>query len=516
VDVVLDALAGAFVDASLGLVAEGGRFIEMGKADIRDQAEVAARWPGVTYRAFDLAEVGPNRMGQILAVVLGLFARGVLQPLPVRCWELGRTGEALRFIGQGRHIGKNVIRVPVPLDRSGTVLVTGAPGVLGELTARHLAATGRAGRLLLASRRGPAAPGAAALAVAVAGAGAEVQIAACDITEKSALASLLGQVPVTHPLAGVIHAAGVLDDGPKADAAIALDELTAGADLAAFVLFSSASATFGSPGQWNYAAANAVLDALAQQRRARGLPAVSIAWGMWGQATGLTAQGLDLFDAALDSDLPAVAAVNVDLPGLRAHARSGMLSPLWLGLAGPMAAASAAVPAAGTLRQELIGLTEAERDRVVLDLVREQAAAVLGHPSADSVRPGTRFRDLGFDSLTAVELRNRLAAAAGLRLPATLVFDHPTPQLLATWLRAAIGQDEPALASAPSVLDELDRLQAVLSAVTPDDLTRMKVAMRLRMLLATWSGSAEPAGTSLLEKASDDEMIDLINKELGR
>jgi candicidin polyketide synthase FscB len=551
VDVVLESAAGEFVDASLGLVAEGGRFIEMGKADVRDPAEVAGRWPAVTYRAFDLAEAGPGRMGQILAVVLGLFARGVLQPLPVRCWELGRTGEALRFMGQGRHVGKNVVRVPVPLDRSGTVLVTGAPGVLGELTARHLAATGRAGLLMLASRRGPAAPGAAALAAAVAGAGAEVQIAVCDTTDKAALAGLLGQVPATHPLAGVIHAAGVLDDGvvtaltpdrvdrvlrPKADAAIALDELTADAGLAAFVLFSSASATFGSPGQGNYAAANAVLDAVAQRRRARGMPAVSIAWGMWQQATGLTAhltgtdrrrvgavgaplttaQGLDLFDAALDSGLAAVAAVNVDLPGLRAYARSGMLSPLWRGLAGHAAAVSAAVPAAGTLRQELTGLTEAEQDRVVLDLVREQAAAVLGHPSADSVRPGAAFRDLGFDSLTAIELRNRLAAAAGLRLPATLAFDHPTPQLLATWLRAAIGQDEPGLASAPSVLDELDRLQAVLSAVTPDDLTRMKVAMRLRMLLSTWSGSAEPAGTSLLEKASDDEMIDLINKELGR
>jgi polyketide synthase 12 len=187
VDVVLDSLAGEFVDASLGLVADGGRFIEMGKADIRDLAEVAARWPGVSYQAFDLAEAGPERTGEILAEVLGLFARGILTDLPVRCWGVDQAGEAMRFMGQGRHMGKNVVRVPVPLDGSGTVLMTGAPGVLGGLTARHLAGTGRAGRLVLVSRRGPAAPGAAGLAAELAGLGAGVQVMACDAGDRSAL-----------------------------------------------------------------------------------------------------------------------------------------------------------------------------------------------------------------------------------------------------------------------------------------------------------------------------------------
>ncbi|HEV3293565.1 MAG TPA: beta-ketoacyl synthase N-terminal-like domain-containing protein, partial [Streptosporangiaceae bacterium] len=275
VDVVLDSLAGEFVDASLGLVAEGGRFIEMGKADIRDQAEVAARWPGVSYLAFDLVgSAGPERTGQILAEVLGLFARGMLAPLPVRCWGVDQVGEALRFMGQGRHTGKNVARVPAGLDGSGTVLVMGGSGVLAGLVARHLASTGRAGRLVLASRRGAAAPGTAVLAAELAGLGAGVRMVACDAADRGAVAALLAGIPARFPLSGVIHTAGALDDGvvaaltpervdrvlvPKADAALVLDELTSGLELAAFVLFSSAAATFGSPGQGNYAAANAVL-----------------------------------------------------------------------------------------------------------------------------------------------------------------------------------------------------------------------------------------------------------------
>ena len=277
---------------------------------------------------------------------------------------------------------------------------------------------------------------------------------------------------------------------PKADAAANLDELTAGLDLAAFVLFSSAAATFGSPGQGNYAAANAYLDALAARRRARGLPAVSLAWGLWEQASGMTAhldeaararasggvmtalptrQGLELFDAA----------------AARGPAGGGGGQPQPAGAAGPgrerdccprcsarrwsrsPAAPRRGAPAADTLRQKLAGLTAAEQEQAVLDLVRAQAAAVLGHASAEAVPPGAVFRDLGFDSLTAVELRNRLSAVTGLRLPATLVFDYPTPSGWPEHLRAAIGQDEaaaPASAAPPPVLAELDKLEAILSS----------------------------------------------------
>jgi acyl transferase domain-containing protein/acyl carrier protein len=554
VDVVLDSMAGEFVDASLGLVAPGGRFIEMGKADIRDRADVAARWPGVSYRAFDLMDAGPERIGEILAIVLDLFERGVLTPLPVRSWELDRVGEALRFMGQGRHVGKNVVRLPAAPDPAGTVLITGGSGVLAGLTARHLAAQGRAGRLLLASRRGPAAPSAARIAADLAGLGARVQVVACDAADRPAMAALLGQVPAAHPLTGVFHTAGVLDDGvvgaltserldrvlaPKADAAVVLDELTADRDLSEFVLFSAAAATFGAPGQGNYAAANAFLDALAQQRQARGLAATSIAWGMWEQATGLTAhlgeagrsrarggvlpltsaQGLDLLDAALAGTAPVAVAANVDLAGLRAQARAGTLAPLWRGLVQAPAVRQTGVPAGVALREQLAGLPEERQVRVVLDLVRGQAAAVLGYGSADPVRPGAAFRDLGFDSLTSIELRNRLATMTGLRLPATLVFDHSTPHALAAWLRSAITEDGAASAPAVPVLTQLDKLKSMLSRVTPDDIERARISARLEALLSEWNGRNNRADDDdadiELDAASDSEMFDIIHKEIG-
>jgi acyl carrier protein len=427
------------------------------------------------------------------------------------------------------------------------------PGVLGGLTARHLAATGRAGLLLLTSRRGPAAPGAAGLAAELAALGADVRLAACDTAGKAALAALLARVPAEKPLAAVIHAAGVLDDGvisaltpqrvdhvlaPKVDAAIALDELTSAAGLAAFVLFSSAAATFGSAGQGNYAAANAVLDALAHDRRARGLSAVSIAWGMWEQATGLTAHlgaagrgrargavlpldtahGLDLLDAALDADSALAVAVHIDLATLRTQAQAGPLPPLWRALVRAPAAQPTA-PSGGTLRQQLAGLPEAGQHELILRLVRTQAAAVLGHPSVEPVRPGAAFRDLGFDSLTAIELRNRLAAATGLRLPATLAFDQPTPQALADWLRAAIGQDGIAPAPAAPVLTELDKLRSVLSGINPDEIERAKITARLEALLSDWKSvngqaNGDAAGIEL-DSVTDNEMFDYIDKEFG-
>jgi acyl carrier protein len=435
------------------------------------------------------------------------------------------------------------------------VLVTGASGVLAGLAARHLAAAGRAGLLLLTSRRGPAAPGTAGLAADLAAAGVDAHIVACDAADRGQLAGLLDRVPAARPLSGVIHTAGVLDDGvvsaltpervsrvlaPKADAVIALDELTADRDLAAFVLFSSAAATFGSPGQGNYAAANAVLDALAEGRQARGLPAVSVAWGMWEQATGLTAHlgeegrgrarggilplatghGLELLDQALGTDAAVAIAVRTDPAVLRARAAAGDLPPLWHGLVRAPAAGPTPAAAGGAWRERLAGRSQADRELLVLDMVRAQAAAVLGHASADPVRPAAAFRDLGFDSLTAIELRNRLSAVTGLRLPATLVFDHPAPEVLASWLHAQLGSTAAAPTATP-VLAELDRLDEMLSATSPDDLTRIKIAARLQTLLSKWGAGVreeitESAELPQLESASDDEIINFINKELGR
>ncbi|MBO1420339.1 MDR/SDR family oxidoreductase, partial [Streptomyces sp. FH025] len=249
VDVVLDSLAGEFVDASLRLTAAGGRFVEMGKTDVRDPEQVRHAH-GVTYRAFDLLELDPDVLGRMLRELTGLFAAGALRPLPVACWDVRRAVDAFRFLSQARHIGKVVLTMPAAAGRAGTVLLTGASGALGGLVARHLAATGRAERLLLVSRRGIDAAGMPELASELEELGVEVAVAACDVADRDELAGVLAGVSLT----GVVHAAGIVDDGlvtalsserleavmrPKADAAWNLHELTRDMDLDTFVLFSS-------------------------------------------------------------------------------------------------------------------------------------------------------------------------------------------------------------------------------------------------------------------------------------
>ena len=464
-DVVLNALAGELTDASLRLLPRGGVFVEMGRTDLRDPAQVAAGHPGVAYRAFELGEAGPGRLGEVLAEVMALLADGVLPVPRVLARDARRAREALRFMSQARHAGKIVLTIPRAPRPGGVVLVTGGTGLLGGLVARHYAAARGAAAVIVASRGGPAAAGAARLAADVAAAGARAVVVACDAGDRDALAGLLGRVRVT----AVVHAAGVLDDAtvgsltagrveavmrPKADGAWHLHELAG--DVEEFILFSSAAAALGSAGQGNYAAANAFLDGLAAYRQGLGLPAVSLGWGLWagdggmgGRAGGgdrarmgrggvaalAAADGLGLLDLAAGRDEAHLLPARLDLAGIRAQAAGGELPPLWRELAGGRAARRVAAAAArgggGELRGRLAALGGAERDRVLLDVVRGHAAAVLGHGSADAVAAGRAFRDIGFDSLTAIELRNRLNAVTGLRLPATLVFDYPTPAALA-------------------------------------------------------------------------------------
>ncbi|MFD8417694.1 type I polyketide synthase, partial [Streptomyces sp. NPDC059650] len=393
-------------------------------------------------------------------------------------------------------------------DAEGTVLVTGAAGTLGRLVARHLVAERGVRHLLLLSRRGDSAPGAADLTRELAELGAEATWAACDAADREALAAALAGIPAEHPLTGVVHTAGVLDDGvidsltaerldtvlrPKADAALHLHELTRDADLSAFVLFSSAAGVFGAPGQGNYAAANSFLDALAQLRRAHGLPAVSLAWGLWEDADGMAgaldradlermrrggvqgltaADGLALLDladtlAAADSDSgsdgadgsarhDAGRALLVPMRLTPPAAGSGV-PPLLRGLVRtPVRRTAAGAGALGRTRTEpsalegsLRGLDAAGRERLLLDLVRGHVADVLGHGSPDAVEPEQAFNELGFDSLTAVELRNRLGSAVGRRLPATLIFDYPTSLVLARHLAAELGAADDRASHAP-------------------------------------------------------------------
>jgi NAD(P)-dependent dehydrogenase (short-subunit alcohol dehydrogenase family)/acyl carrier protein len=432
------------------------------------------------------------------------------------------------------------------------VLITGGTGVLGGLVARHLAGQGAA-RLVLAGRQGPAAPGATRLAASLADLGAGAMIVACDVADRDAVVGLVALAAAGDRLTSVIHAAGVIDDGliaslapertaavlrPKAEAAVHLHELTADLGLAEFVLFSGAAATFGSPGQGSYAAANSFLDALAVHRRAAGLPATSIAWGLWQQPTGITAhlrtgdlrrigglmsalppeEGLDLLDAVRSRDQAVVVAARLDLAAVHAVAGVADAPAVLRGLVRVPPRAAAADPAAGLLASRRARLDDAEQEQAILAVVSAQAASVLGHDSAAAVSATGVFRELGFDSLTAIEFRNRLGAATGLRLPATLVFDYPTPAALAAHLRTLISQDG-VVAGPPPVLAELDKLEAMLAAVSAEDTESARITARMKALMAQWLESRstpdDAAADRELMDATEDTIFDLIDKELG-
>jgi polyketide synthase 12 len=561
VDVVLDALAGEFVDASLRLLPKGGRFLEMGKTDVRDPKAVAATNPGVDYQAFDLSEAGPDRIQEMLLALLELFEQGVLNPLPMRVWDVRRAEEAYRHVSQARHVGKVVLRMPRRLPTDGTVLVTGGTGRLGGLVARHLVAKHGVRSLLLTSRQGLASAEANTLVAELEALGARVRVAACDGADRAALDLALRAVPEELPLIGVVHAAGVNGDGvvealtservdsalrPKTDALLLLEEATAGLDLSLFLVFSSMAGLLGTAGQGAYAAANSGLDAILARRRARGLAGVSVAWGLWESASGISghlqerdrirltrdgwraltdAEGMDLFDRAMDSPDALLAATGLERAGLRARAATGIEPPALLrGLVrGPVRekAATSARPAAGadgarTWRDRFGNLDPSERRRAVLDSVREQTALALGHRSAVAVDPGQIFQDMGFDSLTAVEFRNRLAGVSGLRLSPTLIFDHPTPQSLADHLSTELAPEETSdNAPSGSVLDELDRLEAAMAGLGQHghngqgrDETE-SVRTRLRMLLDRLDSGVR-AAPAVSESAESGEILEKI------
>ncbi|HEX6688112.1 MAG TPA: SDR family NAD(P)-dependent oxidoreductase, partial [Solirubrobacterales bacterium] len=474
VDVVLNALAGEFVDASLALLSDGGRFLEMGKTDLRDPERLAEEHPGVAYLPFDLVEAGSVRIGQILAEVRGLLEQGALSHSPIAEWDIRHAPQAFRCLREGRNVGKLVLTLPRTIDPGRTVLITGGTGGLGALVARHLAERHSAGHLLLVSRSGSEADGAKELKQELEELGARATIAACDVSDRKALKKVLASIPKGHPLGAVVHCAGVLADATvesmdserldevfaaKVDAAQNLHELTGDADLSAFVLFSSTAGTLGGPGQANYAAANVFLDALAQRRQVEGLPATSIAWGLWQHEGGMISalgeadlvrmertgigvlsdeSGLALFDAAIRAGRPQMLALPIDAAGLRGAASAGALPPILGGLvriSRPRGATS------GSLATKLASLPEAERQAFVLDLVRSEVAAIIGYSTAQEIEPDKAFKDLGFDSLASVELRNRLNAVSGLRLAATVIFDHPSSVALAghLWSEASAG-----------------------------------------------------------------------------
>ena len=529
VDVVLNSLSGEYVDASLRLLPRGGRFLEMGKTDRRDAAAIATAHPGVTYRAYDVRDPGPDRIQEILQTLLDLFERGALTPPRVSAWDIRRAPRAFRHLSEARHTGKIVLTLPDPnevWDATRAVLITGGHGHLGRLVADHLVAEHAVRDIVLMGRHLPAPDSAAARAIEELrerGADVRVRSIACDGADRAALDAALDELAADGVrLGAVVHAAGVLDDGvlasitpdkldrtlrPKADAALNLHAATRDLGLTNFVAFSSLAGTLGSAGQAGYAAGNAYLDALIEMRRAEGLPGISVIWGLWqssdsqgisgvghdpglgiglgdlgprsgtgndvpggGMGANLTAadtarmarmgvaplsdkQGLDLLDAALRRNAPAVVAAEWALDGLRdATAASPLLRDLLTRHVGGDSLTDAAnqAPAldtssASASSADSIGASAAPTliqpdaptvpdTASLLETVRRETAVVLGHASALAVEPQAPFERIGLDSLATVELRNRIAKQTGVRLPATFIYDWPTPAHLAAHL----------------------------------------------------------------------------------
>ncbi|MFC7898499.1 type I polyketide synthase, partial [Streptomyces sp. NPDC057381] len=435
----------------------------------------------------------------------------------------------------------------------GTVLVTGGTGSLGSLAARHLVTRYGVRHLVLASRRGPDAEGAEELVAELAGQGAAVEVVACDVSDRAQVEALLAGVSEEHPLRGVVHTAGVLDAGvigtvtperlarvfaPKVDAVRHLDELTRHLALDLFVVYSSVSAVFMGAGSGSYAAANAYLDGLMANRRGAGLPGLSLAWGLWEQTDGMAAntddltrsrmnrrgglqamtltEGMELFHAALGTTQPLLVPAKLDLRGVRADAVVGGGVPHMLrGLvrAGRQTARTGSAQDGGLLRR-LAGLPAAEQEKVLIDLVRGQAASVLGHDGPDAVRPDTAFKETGFDSLTSVELRNRLRAATGLQLPATLVFDYPNPQALARHLHTELFPDG---GTAGQDVDE-ERLRRALASLP---LARFRAAGLMDALVELVALDDGAPAIGVLDDADEERAVaeldvdDLVQLALG-
>jgi NADP-dependent 3-hydroxy acid dehydrogenase YdfG/acyl carrier protein len=532
------ATQGAVTTASAETLAHPGQAMIWGLGRVA-ALEHPGRWGGL----IDLPPALDERAAARLAAVL---AGGGEDQVAIRA-----AGTVARRLGHS-----TPARSAETYRPAGRALLTGGTGALGGHVARWLAGRG-APTLTLTSRSGPAAAGIAALAAALAAAGTTCEVISCDVADRAAVTGLLARIAADGPpLTAVLHAAGLGHDIALADTTVAeldrlvsakaagaahLDELTAGLDLEQFVLFSSIAATWGSGLQPAYAAANAFLDGLAEWRRAQGRPATSVAWGPWGGggmtghegAAHLERRGLRLMapdralhalGLALDGRDTQVTVADVDwarfTPPFTLRRGSPLIEDLPEVQQARSDAAAGPEPGSGevgaALAGQLAGLPPAEQERALLNVVRAQSALALGHPDADAVEADRQFRDLGFDSLTAVELRDRLTEATGLRLPATLVFDYPTPTALTGYLWAEGFQERTAPAS---LAGELDRLESLLPQTAGDDATREMVASRLQAILTRLMPNGNAKSESVAQKiggATDDEIFNFIHKELGR
>ncbi|WP_251092342.1 type I polyketide synthase [Streptomyces sp. Caat 7-52] len=550
--VLTQALDDAAIDAPLWHLTQGA--VAVGADPVRHPAQ-AAVWGLGRVAALER----PDRTGGLVDLP-ELLDEAALRRLT---GVLADPGEETQLAVRATAVhGCRLVRAPLaqtPVRRTwrpaGAALVTGGTGALGAQVARWLAARG-VPHLLLLSRRGPDAPGVAELTAELKELGSEVTVAACDLADRDALRRAVAALPAEHPVTTVVHAAGDIQrEKPLAECSLtgiaevlsgkvegarnldAVFDGGPGRSPDAFVLFSSGAGLWGNVGQAAYAAANAFLDALASERRARGLAATSVTWGAWdgggmaaaeGAGELLRERGVPLMapetalaglQAALDRDETLTAFAGIDWERFApaySLTRSRALLAALPDARRAVQGGTAPDGADAALRERLAGLAEDEQDRLLLELVRDRAAAALGHRSAEQVRATQAFKDLGFDSMASLTLRNRLAEATGLALPTTVVFDHATPAALARHLREQLRPDA---AGAEAVLAEVDRWAAAVEALEPDTEAHGRVVARLRSLLWKWDRSGAGAATGpaddALDLASDEEIFDIVDKELG-
>lgn len=479
--VVLNSLAGDFVDASLGLLARGGRFLEIGKRDRRPAADA----PGsIEYRPVDLADAGAERLSRMWRSLLELFAADALTRLPTRVFDIRRAPDALRFMQRARHRGKLVLSLPRPLDPAETVVVTGATGGLGRHVVEHLVDRHGVRHLLLLSRRGPDTPGVDRWLAGLAARGVHAELKACDVADAAAVrAALTGTSPT---IGAVFHLAGVLADAPltratradferaaaaKLGGALALHAVTRPLDLSAFVLFSSAAGALGTTGQGAYAAANAALDALAERWSAAGHPATALAWAGW-DTDGMLA-GLDDVQRAR---LERLGARPLGSKAALALLDRALTRPEPVMLAGDLR--RSAHPDAPQLlrREDAVPQPATDAPHTMLERVRAAATQVLGLPAPP--RPDAALTGLGLDSLLSIDLRNALARALGRSIPMSVILGHDTPAALAqalepgdpapdtgTAVTLRAGRDQPTLLLLPGIQGDLLALHDLVRAL---------------------------------------------------
>ena len=535
VDVVLNSLTGEFIDASLKLLKPAGRFLEMGKTDIRTPENITTHRTDIHYHPYDLTNLHPDTITETLTHLMTLFHHNTLTPLPTTTHDIRHAPDTFRRMSHATHTGKIVFTIDPPPTTGGTTLITGGTGELGTILARHLAHNHTTNHLLLVSRQGPDAPGATELAHHIRTTGTTIDILACDLTQPDQIAALF----TNHTITNIIHTAGTLHDAtipnltphhlthvltPKINAAIHLDHHSRNHNITQFTVYSSAAATINSPGQGNYAAANAALDALITQRRNQGLPGNSLAWSLWQTTNGMaatadhhritqtgihpltTTHATTLYDTALTHNHPHTIPIHLN----PTHPLITHLQPHTT----PPPPTHQPTNPHTQLQTQLHNLPTPEQTPHLITLVTQHTAHILGHHNPTTINPQKPFTEQGIDSLTAIELRNTLTQHTGLTLPTTLIFDHPTPTAVAEYLATLLVPGEPEISD--QVLRDLTDIGKIVAGLA-DEANRSRVADRLRALLRETELTAGDTVlvTEKLQSSTTDELFAFVDNQLG-